>query len=144
MRLSILDRGHDIRTKALFLIMRLVSRHQVVDAVKLAFYRPDFAGTGRLTQEAMRGQSDWSVADRELMAAFISKVNNTEFCLIAHSATAGMAYKDDAKVTATLADLDTAPIEEVSQWTIPPRLEPARSTCCRVATAKCAATQSAC
>jgi len=92
--------------------MRLVSRHQVVDAVKLAFYRPDFAGTGRLTQEAMRGQSDWSVADRELMAAFISKVNNTEFCVIAHSATAGMAYKDDAKVTATLADLDTAPIEE--------------------------------
>src|SRR6266705_5519358 len=112
MRLAILDHGHGVRAKAMFALIRVFSGHPVVDAVKLAFYRPGFYRGGGLTQEAMRGPSDWSVADRELMAAFISKVNNTEFCVIAHSATAGMAYKDDAKVTATLADLDTAPIEE--------------------------------
>jgi AhpD family alkylhydroperoxidase len=106
MRLSILDRGHDLRTKALLKVIGLMSRHPVVDAVKLALYRPDFYRSGPLTQEAMRGPSDWSVADRELMAAFVSKVNGTEFCILAHTATSALAYGDEATVTAVLADLD--------------------------------------
>jgi hypothetical protein len=44
MRLSILERGHSIGTKALFVIIRLFSHHPVVDAVKLVRYRPDFYG----------------------------------------------------------------------------------------------------
>ena len=44
MRLEILDRGHRLGTKALLALIRLVSRQPVVDAVKLAFYRPDFYG----------------------------------------------------------------------------------------------------
>ncbi|MGZ5390528.1 MAG: hypothetical protein ACXWD3_01395 [Mycobacterium sp.] len=43
-----------------------------VDAVKLAFYRPYFYGAGDLTHETMRGPSDWSIGDRELMAAVVS------------------------------------------------------------------------
>lgn len=112
MRLSILERGHRRRTKALLTMIRLVSRQPVVDAVKLAMYRPDFYGGGDLTHEAMRGPSDWSIGDRELMAAFVSTVNQTQFCIAAHSATSSLWYGDDAKVTATLADLETAPIEE--------------------------------
>jgi AhpD family alkylhydroperoxidase len=112
MRLGILDHGHRIRTKAVLAMIRLFSGHRVVDAVKLSMYRPDFYRAGGITQEAMRGPSSWSVADRELMAAYVSKVNQTEFCILAHSATAGIAYGDDAKVSATLADLQTAPIEE--------------------------------
>lgn len=46
MRLEILDRGHRLPTKALLAIIRVVSGHPVVDAVKLAFYRPDFYGAG--------------------------------------------------------------------------------------------------
>jgi hypothetical protein len=30
-------------------------------------------------QEVMRGPSAWSVADRELMAAYVSRVNACEF-----------------------------------------------------------------
>ncbi|MGH9380717.1 MAG: carboxymuconolactone decarboxylase family protein [Thermoanaerobaculia bacterium] len=118
MRLTILDRGHDLRTKALLALIRLVSRQPVVDAVKLALYRPDFYGTGGLTHEAMRGPSAWSVGDRELMAAFVSKVNQSEFCITAHSATSSIWYGDAGKVAATLADPETAPIEEPLRATL--------------------------
>ncbi len=68
MRLEIPERGHRPGKKAVLTMIRLVSRQPVVDAVKLAFYRPDFYGAGDLTHEAMRGPSTWSIGDRELMA----------------------------------------------------------------------------
>ena len=46
------------------------------------------------------------------MAAFVSKVNESAFCVGAHTATAGQAYHDSAKVRAVLADLESAPIED--------------------------------
>jgi len=106
MRLEILDRGHRLGTKALLALIRLVSRQPVVDAVKLAFYRPDFYGGGDLSHEAMRGPSAWSIGDRELMAAFVSKVNESQFCIAAHSATSGLWYGDHEKVVATLAEVE--------------------------------------
>jgi uncharacterized peroxidase-related enzyme len=118
MRLGILDHGHPGPTKALFALIGLVSRQPVTDAVKLALYRPDFYGGGTLTHEAMRGPSAWSVGDRELMAAFVSKVNECQFCVQAHSATSRMWYADDARVAGTLADLETAPIEEPLRATL--------------------------
>jgi uncharacterized peroxidase-related enzyme len=118
MRLEILDRGHPLGTKALLGVIRLVSRQPVVDAVKLAFYRPEFYGGGDLTHEAMRGDSAWSIGDRELMAAFVSKVNECPFCIAAHSTTSSLWYRDDAKVAATLADLETAPIDEPLRATL--------------------------
>jgi len=117
MRLDILEHGHNLRTKAIFALIRVFSRQPVVDAVKLALYRPDFQHA-RLTQEAMRGPSDWSVGDRELMAAFVSTVNACQFCVAAHSATARQWYEDEGKVAATLADLETAPIEEPLRATL--------------------------
>lgn len=118
MRLAILDQGHGIRAKAMFVLIRVFSGHPVVDAVKLAFYRPSFYRAGGLTQEAMRGPSEWSVADRELMAAYVSKMNDTEFCIAAHTATSSLAYNDGAKVSATLADLETAPLPEPLRATL--------------------------
>jgi hypothetical protein len=81
MRLAILDRGHGFGTKALFALIRVVSRQAVLDVIKLVKYRGDFYGMTMqvVTQEAMRGPSAWSVGDRELMAAFVSKLNECEF-----------------------------------------------------------------
>ncbi len=118
MRLRILDRGHPLRTRALFAVIRVVSRQPVVDAVKLAFYRPDFYGAGDLTHEAMRGPSDWSIGDRELMAAVVSQANDSPFCVAAHSATSTLWFHDAAKVTAALANLETAPIAEPLRATL--------------------------
>jgi uncharacterized peroxidase-related enzyme len=118
MRLEVLDRGHGLPAKALFAVIRLMTRQPVVDAVKLAFYRKDFYGAGPLADEAMRGPSQWSVGDRELMAAFVADANRCPFCVAAHSATSGQWYGDHAKVAATLADLDSAPIEEPLRATL--------------------------
>jgi uncharacterized peroxidase-related enzyme len=114
MRLDILNRGYKPATELLFAVIRMLSGQPVPDAAKLTFYRPDFYGARakEFTHEAMRGASAWSVADRELMAAFVSKVNESAFCIGAHTATAGRAYQDEAKVQAVLANLESAPIED--------------------------------
>jgi AhpD family alkylhydroperoxidase len=114
MRPRVLDHGYGIGPKLLFRLIRLVSGHPLPDAAKITFYRPDFYGTHmkKLTQQAMRGASTWSVGDRELMAAYVSKLNDSPFCVGAHSATAAGAYQDEETVAAVLADLDSTPIEE--------------------------------
>ena len=118
MRLDVLDRGHRQHIKALLAVIRLVSRQPVVDAVKLAFYRPEFFGGGPLTHEAMRGPSAWSVGDRELMAAIVAQANRSPFCVAAHTSTSSRWYRDSAKVAAALTDLDTAPIDEPLRATL--------------------------
>src|SRR4029079_19319185 len=80
-RLSVLDNGHTFSKKALFVMIRALSRHPVQDVVKTLMYRPEFFGgpMGQVFQELMRGPAEWSVGDRELMAAFVSKTNECEF-----------------------------------------------------------------
>lgn len=120
MRLDILNSGYKPGTKLLFAAIRLVSRHPVPDAAKLVYYRPDFYGARakEFTHEAMRGPSAWSVGDRELMAAYVSKVNGSTFCIAAHTATASQAYHDTPRVAAVLADLDSAPVTEPLRATL--------------------------
>jgi AhpD family alkylhydroperoxidase len=119
-RLEVLNRGYRPGTKLLFAIIRLVSGRPLPDAAKLTFYRPDFYGARAkvFTHEAMRGPSAWSVADRELMAAYVSTVNQSPFCIGAHTATATRAYQDGPRVAAVLADLEAAPVEEPLRVTL--------------------------
>jgi hypothetical protein len=81
MRLAILDRGHKLRHKLLFRIIKLASGHPAPDVVKLLMYRPEYFGRpmGAVFQETMRGSSEWAIGDRELMASYISKTNECEF-----------------------------------------------------------------
>jgi AhpD family alkylhydroperoxidase len=60
------------------------------------------------------------VVDRRPRAdgAFVSQVNECPFCVAAHSATSTQWYGDDARVAATLADVETAPIEEPLRATL--------------------------
>jgi uncharacterized peroxidase-related enzyme len=120
MRLEVLNSGFRPATKLLFALIRLFTGQPLPDAAKLVFYRPDFYGARakEFTHEAMRGQSDWSVADRELMAAYVSTVNGSAFCVGAHTATATQAYQDGPRVAAVLADLESAPIEEALRATL--------------------------
>jgi uncharacterized peroxidase-related enzyme len=120
MRPEILNSGYGAGTKLLFALVRLLSKHPMPDAAKLVFYRPDFYGNRakEFTHEAMRGPSAWSVADRELMAAYVSKVNGSAFCVAAHTATARQAYQDGPRVAEALADLDSAAIDEPLRATL--------------------------
>ncbi|WP_433379606.1 carboxymuconolactone decarboxylase family protein [Actinoplanes sp. CA-142083] len=120
MRPDVLNHGYRPATKLLFKLIRMFSGHPVPDAAKLVFYRPDFYGARAkaFTHAAMRGPSAWSVADRELMAAYISQVNGSAFCIGAHTATARRAYQDGPLVAAVLADLESAPIGEPLRATL--------------------------
>lgn len=120
MRLDILNRGYRPGTKVLFALIRLMSGRPLPDAAKLTFYRPGFYGARAkdFTHEAMRGPSAWSVGDRELMAAYVSQVNECAFCVGAHTATATQAYQDGPRVAAVLAGAEPAPVAEPLRATL--------------------------
>ncbi len=120
MRLTILDSGHRVGTKMLFALIRAMTRQATPEILKLVTYRADFLGLHlkQLTHEAMRGPSAWTVGERELMAAFVSKTNDCEFCIRAHTAVASRAYRDRAMVSAVLSNLDTADIGEPLRATL--------------------------
>jgi uncharacterized peroxidase-related enzyme len=113
-RPGVLEHGYGVGAKMLFRLIRLVSGRPLPDAARITFYRPDFYGSHmkKFTQQAMRGRSTWSVGDRELMAAYVSKVNDCPFCVGAHTATASRAYQDEERVAAALTDLDSAPLAD--------------------------------
>jgi AhpD family alkylhydroperoxidase len=120
MRLKVLDNGHGFGTKALFTLIRVASRQPVLDVIKLVKYRADFYGgpMSAVTQEAMRGPSTWSVGDRELMAAFVAKTNECEFCTKAHSAVAQRAYGNRKTVSRLLTDPDPAAVGDPLRATL--------------------------
>jgi hypothetical protein len=81
MRLERIAHGHTLPQKALLKFIALVERRAVPDVVKTLFYRKAFFGRwqSELTQQVMRGPSDWSVGERELFAAFVSRLNQCPF-----------------------------------------------------------------
>ncbi len=77
MRLRVVERGHRLPQKILMGMIRVVSRRRVVDIIRTLLYRPGFFGRPMRvwTQAVMRGPSAWSVGERELFAAFASRLN---------------------------------------------------------------------
>jgi uncharacterized peroxidase-related enzyme len=113
MRLTEIDRGDTLANRLLIGFISLVSGMRLPDAARVAFYHKNFFGTpmGVWTQAAMRGPSDWSVGERELMAAMVAKWNACDFCIGAHGAVAAKILPRPA-VDAALADFRAAPISE--------------------------------
>jgi len=83
------------------------------DAARIVMYHKDFYGDpmGAWMHPAMRGESKWSVGERELMAAMAAKWNACAFCVGAHSAIASLVF-DKAVVQAALTDYRQAPIPD--------------------------------
>ncbi len=81
MRLPRVEHGHRLKEKSILLLIRLVSGRRVPDVVKTLMYRPELWGKpmSGWTQAVLRGDSQWSVGERELFAAFTSKLNQCVF-----------------------------------------------------------------
>lgn len=81
MRLPTIERGERLGDRVLYKIVRVVSGHPMPDVVRtLRFRAPQFGQPfNDLIQDVMRGPSAWSVAERELFAAYVSKKNECEF-----------------------------------------------------------------
>lgn len=81
MRLEAVARGRGLGAKAKFAMIRVFSGAPTLDVVKTLSFRPSLFGNtfNALTEEVMRGPSEWTVGERELFAAFVSERNRCEF-----------------------------------------------------------------
>ena len=81
MRLGNVERGDTLPHKLLFGVIRVVSGYRAPDVVRTLNYRRSFFGGPHSahTQAVMRGPSEWSVGERELMAAYVSQLNECSF-----------------------------------------------------------------
>src|SRR5689334_118765 len=80
----------------------------------LVMFRPE---TGKplyqLAQVLLRGESTLSEAERELIAAYVSKRNDTVFCMRSHAAASRALYGDDKNIVdEVLADIQHAPVSD--------------------------------
>jgi uncharacterized peroxidase-related enzyme len=119
MRLREIERGDSFTDRLLIGFISIVSGMRLPDAARVAFYHKSFfsAPIGAWTQAAMRGPSEWSVVERELMAAMVAKWNSCAFCVGAHGAVAAKAGERPL-VDAVLADFRSAPISEPLKGTL--------------------------
>jgi uncharacterized peroxidase-related enzyme len=67
---------------------------------------------GTFTQNVLRGASPFTVAERELMAAYVSGLNQCQYCHGAHKAFAIDNGVDPALFESLMADIDAAPVAE--------------------------------
>ena len=60
----------------------------------------------------LRGEGPLSIAERELIATYVSGLNACTFCFGAHKIYAEVFGIDEATIEALMADVDNAPIDE--------------------------------
>ncbi len=82
--------------------------------VELLFYK---GATGKvlsnLAETLLRGPSELSSGERELIASYVSNLNDCEFCHESHSAAANAHLKDGGHaVSCVKENIDTAPVSE--------------------------------
>ncbi len=109
MRLRNVEKGDGFFHALLFRFISMVSGMRLPDAARIVMYHEDFYGKpmAAWTQAAMRGESSWTVGERELFAAMTAKWNSCTFCIRAHSAIASLVL-DKALVKAALEDFRQA------------------------------------
>lgn len=80
MRIARVHRGHPVGDKLRLAAMRMMTGH-APGVVRTLLYRKSFFGRkfSALTHQVMRGPSPWSVGERELFAAFVSRLNQCVF-----------------------------------------------------------------
>jgi uncharacterized peroxidase-related enzyme len=82
-------------------------------------YRPDFFGDplNAWIDSVVRGDSEWSSGDRELMGSFTAHEHRCPFCAGAHAAIAAISLGGD-RVEAVLEDVGSAPIDDGLRTTL--------------------------
>jgi uncharacterized peroxidase-related enzyme len=105
MRLGCVGDGHGLKQRLILAAARLMVGANPADILRILLYRPKFWGkpAGVLTQDVLRGASDWTVGERELFATYVSSKNECRFCTGAHRAVTARALGGPSVVDAVLA-----------------------------------------
>ena len=119
MRLQILDNGHTKIQKLFITLIRKMMGGFVPGPILMQSYRPDFFGKpyNDAVEAALRGTKYWSKTEVETLAAFVSKNNECEFCMIAHTAVASQGVEPTV-IEKVLEDWRTAPVSEPFRATL--------------------------
>ena len=80
MRLRKVHQGHRLPDKLMLTMMNLIVGH-APGVVRTLRYRKEFFGHpfSELTEQVVRGPSEWTVGEREMFAAFVSRLNQCVF-----------------------------------------------------------------
>ena len=115
MRLHEVERGDGPFWPFLIRLISLMSGMRLPDAARAVFYHKAFFGDpmSLWTHAAMRGESTWTVGERELIAAMTAKWNACPFCVGAHSAIAAQVLGKPLVQTA---------LDDVGQAELPTKL----------------------
>jgi uncharacterized peroxidase-related enzyme len=113
MRLELFHTKQKLSASLILQIIRFVEGVGT-DIVRLFFYRKEYFGEffQSHVRHVLRGESDWSYGDRELMAAFISSKNRCRYCADAHRAVAAQFVGDGTAAAVVSSPPDTAPVNE--------------------------------
>ena len=114
MRLKVLERAERFRARFLLGLLGFVMRKDSpLDVLKTVYHRQRYFGDAFLdiVNEALRGPSDWTVAERELFATFTSKQNECPFCVGSHAAIVELAPGGVANPQRALEDWQSAPVD---------------------------------
>ncbi|MEV5835775.1 hypothetical protein [Nocardia sp. NPDC052112] len=111
MWLDAMESGQELPARIMFATMQRLGGTEVPAVMKVICYRHRYFGTplSDLIQDAMRGPSFWTVAEREIFATRASQSNECPFCQSAHRGIAG-AYIAVDLVDEALADGDSSPL----------------------------------
>lgn len=95
MRLAVLEHGHRRRARIALSLARRLTGKQPDQVAMTSLYRPEFFGRPwlALLREVMRGPSLWSPGERELLAAFVSRLNHCPYCVGVHTGTATLGLE---------------------------------------------------
>lgn len=101
MRLDVLDHGQQRRAKLFTGMTRRMSGVDMADVVLTLLYRPSFYGGPMLdlTVDVMRGDSPWSVAEREYLAHATAETHECSYCADTHGEIVRLAAKGPLTTT---------------------------------------------
>lgn len=111
MRLELLKNGHKFLQKLQFgMIKKMMG--EVPGPIAVMSYRRNFFGKhyAQWLNKSMRKMKHWTVGEVELIAAYVSKNNECQYCLGDHMEVAKSVY-DEKLIKAIVEDVDNAPIE---------------------------------
>ncbi len=81
MRLHKVQRGDRVSVRLFYAVVRALSGFRAPDVVRTLRYRRHLFGGPHAahTHAVMRGPSEWTIGERELFAAFVSRLNQCLF-----------------------------------------------------------------
>ena len=111
MRLPSLGRAWRLGDRLKLRVIRLASGRPPADILQVFHYRREHFGDPFTdwVQHVLRGPSEWTVGERELMATFVSRLNQCRFCADSHAAIVDASMGPDIAI-AIEKDWRTAPL----------------------------------